>query len=160
MSVSCNMIIYTDNANYDYIRQLRGTQNTVIIKRELEDFYVSKYIDYFRYCKSIDNENNHTPELYMVWAEKTFMTCDAIGDNPFNSEYFLWVDIGCVRDGDVKMLRYISKFPNETQIHKHFSDNKFVSSSIKNFYNDEFSIGPNGIAYCLENIKNTMGLFW
>lgn len=151
MSLSCNMIIYTDNTNFNYIRQLRKDDNTVIIKRELKDFYVAKYEDYFKYCKSIDNESKHTPELYMVWAEKTFMTYDAIKDNPFMSDYFLWVDIGCIRD--TKMLRNISSFPNDTKIKTLFPNNKFVLTTIKNFYNDNFSVNTNGIAHCLENIN-------
>ena len=40
----------------------------------------------------------HTPELYVIWNEKVNFLAEAIKDNPFDSDYFLWTDIGSFRN--------------------------------------------------------------
>jgi hypothetical protein len=45
----------------------------------------------------MDPEQYHSPELYLIWAEKAHFVKRAIEINPFQSNYFLWVDIGCFR---------------------------------------------------------------
>jgi hypothetical protein len=37
-------------------------------------------------------------QLYWVWALKALWLGDAAQDNVFSSEYFYWIDIGCLRD--------------------------------------------------------------
>ena len=39
----------------------------------------------------------HNRDLYTVWNEKTNFLKIAAEENQFNSEYFLWLDIGAVR---------------------------------------------------------------
>jgi hypothetical protein len=103
-----NMVIFTDNETYEYINNLRNSSNTHIIVTSIDKFDTYKYIDYWNYCKSIDIEPNHTTQLYMIWNEKTFFIEKAINMNKFNSEYFFWMDIGCIRDE--QMIPYIKKF--------------------------------------------------
>jgi hypothetical protein len=128
LSLNCNMIIFTDTQNYDKIKSLRSESNTRIILYELSDFYVYKYKEYFDYCKSIDDETYHTPELYMIWNEKTFMCKRAIEFNPFNSDYFCWSDIGCIRNKE--MLVDVKDFPNDDMIYNLVPSNKFILSSV------------------------------
>jgi len=103
------MVIFTDIHNYEYISSLRNNSNTFIIVTSIEKFEVAKYMDYWKYCHSIDIENfRHTVELYMIWNEKTYFVDKAVHLNPFDSQYFFWMDIGCIRD--VNLLKYINKF--------------------------------------------------
>ena len=39
----------------------------------------------------------HNRDLYIVWSEKTNLIKIAADINYFNSDYFLWLDIGAVR---------------------------------------------------------------
>ena len=41
---------------------------------------------------------HHNSLLYRVWGEKTNLLALAAADNPFSSSYFLWLDIGAVRE--------------------------------------------------------------
>ena len=41
----------------------------------------------------------HNRELYTVWNEKTNFMMTAARENFFSSDYFLWLDIGAVRQG-------------------------------------------------------------
>lgn len=40
----------------------------------------------------------HGPELYGVWALKQEAVMEAIAQNPFRTQNFVWCDIGCFRD--------------------------------------------------------------
>jgi hypothetical protein len=103
------MIIFTDIQNYEYINSRRNTSNTLIILISIEEFKVAKYMDYWEYCHSIDLEKkHHSKEVYMVWNEKTYFVEKALNLNPFKSDYFFWLDIGCIRD--VNVLKSIHKF--------------------------------------------------
>ncbi len=146
LELPCNMIIYTDEQNYEYIKQCRHNyiNKTQVIVKPIEKFFVYRYLDYFKYCKEIDCEKYHSVDLYMIWNEKTFMTYEASIKNPFNSTYFLWTDMGCIRDK--KLLRNVMKYPNETKIQKFLPQDKFMLSTIdpikKTDYNhDQFKDG-------------------
>ena len=39
------------------------------------------------------------PQVYWVWALKSVFVRDVVLENPFNTEYFFWIDIGYIRDG-------------------------------------------------------------
>lgn len=130
LSLNCNMIIFTDSNNYDKINEMRNDKNTKIIKIDLFQFETWKYFDYWKYCKSIDREEYHTIELYLIWAEKTFFLEKAIQLDPFQSKLFFWSDMGCIRDE--KMLRYLENFPNFESF-KDYDLNKFFLSCIHPF---------------------------
>jgi hypothetical protein len=120
LMIKCNMVIYVDiesrNMIYD-IRKSYGLENfTVLLVTTIEKFHIYKYVEYFKYCNLIDPEKYHTPELYMLWHEKTFMCNRSIEFNHFNSEWFFWCDIGCFRDE--KFDTRLSKFPNIEIINK------------------------------------------
>jgi len=150
LQLKCNMVIYTDKKNFQKIKEIRNDpNNTCIYIREIEDFFVSKDKDYWKYCKTIDRETNHTEELYMVWAEKTFLCQDALSRNPFNSEYFLWSDIGCVRNID--NIKYITSFPSIEKILL-LPVEKFWLSLVYDFTENDFIIDGK-IAKSLQNLN-------
>jgi hypothetical protein len=130
LSLNCKMIIFTDEKNYKFIKSQRSIENTYLIKIELNEFVTYKHIDYWNYCKSIDREEYHTPELYMIWAEKTYFLEKAINLNPFKCDLFFWSDMGCIRD--TNQLQYISTFPNYQKF-QNYDLNKFFLSSIAPF---------------------------
>jgi hypothetical protein len=53
--------------------------------------------DFWKRHKSLDPEPYHTPELGAIWYEKKEFVLRVIEENPFNTEYFIWCDAGCVR---------------------------------------------------------------
>lgn len=109
LSLDEAMVIFTDDKTFDYIKSFRKPENTIIIKTSIKNFEVYKYIDYWNYCKSIDIEKgHHSIEMYMIWNEKSYFCEKAINWNVFNSEYFFWIDIGCVKDKNT--LKYMNKF--------------------------------------------------
>ncbi len=119
-NVETPMIIFTDEENEGLIREYRNKKPLYLLICKMEDFHTAKY--YKEFCKSyeIDPEKAiHNPLLYMIWNEKTAFINRASNINPFASDYFMWVDIGCFRNreecGDIPP-RLAANFPNDAKI--------------------------------------------
>ncbi len=52
----------------------------------------------------------HSPELYALWAQKSVFVAEAIHENPFNTEYYYWCDIGAFRDPNISAA-ILTSFP-------------------------------------------------
>ena len=63
--------------------------------------------------KKMDHEPYHTPELYVVWNEKLNFLTESIASNTFDSDYFIWTDIGCFRD--YRQLKDLKTYPNSKE---------------------------------------------
>jgi len=93
----CPMVIFCDKESYPIIKAQRP-HHTKIIVMTMTEFHSYRYIDAYRANYELDHERYHSPELYMIWAEKVHFVKRAIEMNPFQSDRFLWVDIGCFRE--------------------------------------------------------------
>ena len=134
------MIIFTDEKSRDMISNLRKNyeEKTKIIKTELTDFYCHKYMDYWDKDFNRDHENSyHHQYLYMIWNEKSNFLNVSINYNPFDTEFYMWCDIGMVRSEYT--IKYISSFPNKNTIEK-LNKNKVYLLNIQPFSNDDLEI--------------------
>jgi hypothetical protein len=95
------MVIFCDETSREFIAANRATfpDVTVIIVTTFKEFYCYQYALAFvkHYEKDREQRVGHTPLLYMIWSEKSHFLKRAIELDPFKTEYFLWVDIGCFR---------------------------------------------------------------
>ena len=109
-SVSSPLVVFTDIKSKEYILKMRPEtkfhtffyiyEDVWEVMRELEvernRTYNKKYKQEQFY---IDPENNiHNPNLYAVWNIKAFITYEVLKQNPFNSKFFIYTDIGAFRD--------------------------------------------------------------
>ena len=101
LSLQDAMVIFTSPALVSKIASLRAhaMDRTKIMPMELSDtLMVSKYsMDFWKKQNIKDPEKYHSPELYIIWQEKTNFLKRAKDLNPFGSEFFAWVDIGYFR---------------------------------------------------------------
>lgn len=90
LAVNCPYVFFTDNDTIDIIKQYRGDLPTYYIICELNDLYMYQYKD------RIATDPVHCPsiEVNMIWNEKIFMMEKAVNINPFQSEWFKWMDAG------------------------------------------------------------------
>lgn len=98
--IPCNLYIFTDRADYAALYELRKPylQQTKFIIKEFSELQEAKRMEVWKEQHEMDHENAyHTPELYVVWQEKIRMVMEVINENAFNSEYFIWCDIGSFR---------------------------------------------------------------
>jgi len=96
LNINCPYVFFTDKNTVELIKNFRKNLPTYYIICEIQDFNTYKYkdrmiTDYFN-CPSV--------ELNLIWNEKIFMIQKASEINPFNSEWFKWIDAGicCYRD--------------------------------------------------------------
>ena len=106
------MVIFCDAQTYHTIVELRekNMDKTKIIITSFSEFYCYKYLKQFTEHLLLDSEVNrgHSIELYMIWSEKSNFLKRAIELNPFDSDFFLWTDIGCFRKPNVNFLQWPS----------------------------------------------------
>ena len=127
-SIGFNLVFFTNKEYTPLIKEIRKDfmENTLIITLEFEDLEVfKKYpMSFWADQKKIDHESYHTPELYAIWYEKKEFIKKVSLQNPFNTEYFIWMDAGVCRDK--KWIPYLKEFPNVNKIPK----NKILISRI------------------------------
>jgi hypothetical protein len=103
------MVIFCDAKSRPIIESLRqNPEKTVIIETTFKEFYSYKYSQAFAKHYALDKEAHigHNLFLYMIWSEKSHFLKRAIELNPFNTDYFVWVDIGCFRVPNTSYLNW------------------------------------------------------
>jgi hypothetical protein len=157
LEIPMNLIIFLDQFKdhdiYSYIMNIRKDMinKTLIIDRKIEDMNTYKHSDYWNYCYSIDSEKYHSPELYMLWNEKTYMVEESIRINPYNSDWFFWVDMGCCRNNN----RHFLNFPNYNVV-KNYDKEKIIISFIEKIKSSDYNLNDNGIPNIFQNKSNDM----
>lgn len=109
-----NLVIFTSKHDYEYIHSImnnKSIQYKVII-REIEDFSISQK---YPLIWNRQAEMDPTPscgrgiECYKIWNSKFYFLKQAILYNPFHTDYFVWNDMGNVRED--KIIPYLSTYP-------------------------------------------------
>ena len=91
LNLDAPIVIYTTIDLFKQMMDLRkGYENkTKVILTTFEEFYVYKYLNYFKYDLMRDFERDiHNIYLYMIWNEKLNFLKKTIELNPFNTSYF------------------------------------------------------------------------
>jgi hypothetical protein len=131
------MIIFCDEKSEETIYTLRVGKHdkTRIIVTNFKEFYSYKYANHFLEHYNMDAEKHvgHNMFLYMIWSEKSHFLKRAIELDPFKTDYFLWVDIGCFRVPNVNYIHW----PNPTRINS-LDKNKVLLLLIQPFTQDEW----------------------
>lgn len=116
LSIDNPMVIFCDAASQPMIQEMRSSMQdkTVIITTTFQEFYTYRYSRAFAEHYKMDREQRvgHNMFLYMIWSEKSHFMKRAIELDPFRTDFFLWVDIGCFR---VPNTRYIN-WPNPYRV--------------------------------------------
>jgi hypothetical protein len=115
-NIHCDLVIFTSPDLKDYLLEKRKgnlREKTFLVCKEFNDLYVCQnYSHKWNYQYSID-ESLHcgrTKECYIIWNSKLWFLKIAIDINPFQSDKFVWADIGSIRDEYTPT--YLHDFPN------------------------------------------------
>jgi hypothetical protein len=83
-------VIYCNDKDEPFLKSCRGDLPTVFVKKEITDFVTYKHYN------AIQTNPRHVPskELQLIWNEKLFLLRETARSNPFNSDWFLWMDAG------------------------------------------------------------------
>ena len=122
LKVNCPYVFFSDKETIETIKKYRNNLPTYYVECNIEDFYV------YKYRNKMITDKSHCPsvELNLIWHEKIFLLQKAYKLNPFNSEYFKWIDAGhCIYRNKRPQ---ITPFPNITKLNNLPKD-KFIYSS-------------------------------
>ena len=133
LQLNCNLFIVTEKKFVDFMKDNRPSNYNTYIKEDILEN--ASYYKYLPKMKEILNSEYYKtriaypnrvecklPEYNVIQYSKFGWLADAIKENPFNSDYFFWMDAGISRfflDTDIN-----KKYPSNTIINN--SDNKFI----------------------------------
>ena len=105
LSLQDPMVIFCSPALISKIRTLRqhhAADRTVIIPMEIEDVPLAVHYNqsFWEHQFHIDQEAkiHQGYQVFWIWLSKTWWVNEAIRHNFFNSEVFVWSDMGCFRN--------------------------------------------------------------
>ena len=135
LKINCPYVFFSDKETIEIIKKYRKNLPTHYIECNIRDFNTYKFKDkmvtHKAHCPSV--------ELNLIWNEKIFLIEKAIELNPFNTEYFMWMDAGMCSFRN--RIPPSTQFPNINKLNKLPKD-KFIYSSTHNFtYNEKFVKG-------------------
>ena len=120
LSIQDAMVVFTHAELVPQIEKLRNhaLNRTVIVPIELDDLPIGTLYskEFWKNQLDIDPEKkiHRSYQLLWIWLSKTWCVTQAIRMNFFQSDLFVWSDIGCFRDkrmNDKTMIRYRENVP-------------------------------------------------
>ncbi len=113
-----NLVIFTSSDLIAYFHNfIKNKDNIKIIVREFNDLFIkNKYnniwekqyeMDLLKYCK-------RSYQCYIIWNSKVEFVLEVIKLNLFDTDKFIWIDIGCVRNKNC--FEYFKNFGNYNKI--------------------------------------------
>jgi hypothetical protein len=133
-----NIIIFHGKNDKEYIQTIidknKKTINYLLIEKEIDDFELVKKYDrhFWNRQESIDPNKycGRGQDCYKLWNSKFNLLKEAIEKNPFNSDKFIWNDIGNVRDLNI-VTSCLNNYPKYNSI----SNNKLDIVLLNRFNN-------------------------
>jgi len=126
LAIQCPYVFFSDKEGIELIKSYRKELPTYYIECNISDFYTYAYKDHMTtdpiHCPSV--------ELNLIWNEKLFMIEKAAAINPFNSDWFKWIDAGTCTYRE--RLPPQCPFPNPDKLAELPTD-KFIYSSSYEF---------------------------
>lgn len=118
-NLNTNIIIFTSNDLVNYLMEKTKNKDKIhIIALNFNDLPIKKkYEKIWDEQYALDPEKHiRTKECYIIWNSKFDFVRQAIELNPFNSDKFVWNDIGSFRNP--KYLKILESYPKYEKISK------------------------------------------
>ena len=166
LSINSPMVIFVEEKTYDFVKSKRSNKNTKIIVQSVQDLKMYKHKDRIdeivsstSYKQSIKDCNRIEckSSLYTIIQFSKFeWMLTASNENPFNSDYFIWMDAGLSRFFDE--LNTSNRYPSENMENKllSFGDRVFIQTFCCS-YTRLFNATTLPESYLLDNRSYVMG---
>lgn len=177
LNMDCNICIFVEEKFVDFVKRSReGMENkTKIVVMNISDLYMYKYYDKI---SSIMNSEEYRqnqkdplcpevkrPEYNIVVNSKVELVHKASVDNPFNTDYFLWMDAG-YGHGTLNIPKEFEFYPESFMTKNKISilclkDVGNISEDYKTFYEDHVDV-VNGGFFCgdRESLQRYYSLYY
>lgn len=113
-----DLVLFTSPNLVEKFKVLRkDRKNTKIIALDFKKLEHYKFYNIYQKHHEIDYYKKiHSPELYILWAEKLKFVMRAIEKNYFDTDVYIWCDIGIFRE--TQFLETFKTFPKYESIVK------------------------------------------
>jgi len=134
--INCPYVFFGNTESINIVKEIRADLPTHYINIEIEDFYTYKFKNTVSYMEP------HVPStnVNLIWNEKVNLVEKAKDIDPFNSDFFMWVDAG------IYIYRETSPpstpFPNQDKILTLPID-KFIFSTTNNPEFEKYKVHDN-----------------
>ena len=90
LRINCPYVFFGNQESIDLVKKVRHDLPTIYHQIEIHDFYTEKY------RKHLAPHPIHVPsdDVCLIWLEKMILMEKAKDMNPYQSEFFVWVDAG------------------------------------------------------------------
>jgi hypothetical protein len=149
LSLQDHMVIFTQPEMVEQVKMLRhhALDRTVIIQMKLDDLPIGTVFptDFWQDQLERDPEKgaHKSYQLFWIWLSKSWCVTEAIRLNFFQSDLFVWSDIGCFRDGSYNsktmILHRDQVPPHEMMQMAHHKPNP----PKEDLFNDKYKRKPN-----------------
>jgi hypothetical protein len=143
VNINTNIVIFTSQTEKSYLETIlernKNIQYTIIVK-ELSDLEINKLYPYIWEDQEMMDPNKRCGRArgcYQLWNSKFHFLKEVIEKNPYNSEYFVWNDIGNIRDKNI--IPFLKSYPNKEKISKDKLDIILLNgfTKVQDFFCDE-----------------------
>lgn len=136
LRINCPYVFFGNKDTIEFVKKIRYDLPTYYIELEFEDFYC------YKFRNNILDMIPHVPckDINIIWNEKVFLIHRAKQINPFNSEYFMWIDAAIYLYRNIEPSKNI--YPNHIKINN-IPKNKFLFCSSDRPYFEKHKVHPN-----------------
>ncbi len=149
LSLQDAMVIFTQAEMVDQIKELRShaKNRTAIIALEIDQLpYAKLYSPQFwqdQLDRDPEKKIHRSYQLFWIWLSKSWLTMQAIRFNLYDSDLFVWSDIGCFRDSTYNLETLVKHRevvpPKEMVQMAHHEPNP----PAEDLFNDKYKHKPN-----------------
>ncbi|OWA51045.1 hypothetical protein BV898_15547 [Hypsibius exemplaris] len=110
--IPCYMYLFTDEKSAEQLIKLRAPflNRTIFVVRPFAQLKEVKRLEMWKEQHKIDHERHYqSPEVYAWCGTRKCTSFGRLRENAFDSDYFLWTDIGSFRDAD--RVKHLTTFP-------------------------------------------------
>jgi hypothetical protein len=151
-SIDAPLVVFTDFNTKDLVIKFRYGKPTILyiydnvwqLMRELESYrnkspfyYINSYV--YHQTRLDEEKLIHNPNLYAIWNLKPYLSAKVSRDNPFETNFFIYTDMGAWRYG------LISYWPNQTfvkEINEIINDRVLLSQIEEYGFNNNNNFEP------------------
>ena len=137
-NIKNNIIIFTSSDLVKYFEDIKNINKDLKLKIIIKEFndldILKKYnLEFWVNQYKLDpTPTIRTKECFIIWNSKMNFIKEAIEINPFNSDKFIWNDIGSMRDLDYS--KKINKYP----IYNNISNDKLDIILVKKYDKEQY----------------------
>jgi hypothetical protein len=153
-----DMVIFTDVLTSEVIFEARKSSPgcTIIFEQQLFETELSKHLDWnAQHSKDVER-HIHSPELYIIWNQKSLWLAEVASSNPYRSDLFFWADSGQFRD-DAFLRTYVSPDEKWISANENFPTCKMLFLAVEKFRANELVLDRQGRTYPLNSSLVRLG---